>query len=92
MVPLEKACDFSVSPDRTWYCHTDNADCESFEKSSEFSVLGTTNDMYGVADVLASCSVDMMKKTGKVFKETHFQQKAFEIDYKNIVGNKSLYI
>jgi len=46
--------------------------------------------MFGIADVLASCSVGMMEKIGKykgndIFREVQFQEKAFEINYEKIV-------
>ena len=90
MFPLQKACNFSSSTDRTWYCYAENADCEPFEKSMKFTVTKTTNDMYGIADVLEECSVGLMRKTGtkaghQVFKEENFQEIALETDYNKIV-------
>ena len=90
MFPLQKACNFSSSTDRTWYCYVENADCEPFEKSMKFTVTKTTNDMYGIADVLGECSVGLMRKTGtkaghQVFKEENFQEIALETDYNKIV-------
>ena len=87
MFPLERSCDFSVSPDRTWYCYVEGTDC----RWKNLKLVERADQVFKLAEVIEECSVGMMMKKRKkrftTIQEINFQKLAFEMDYYEISQN-----
>ena len=83
MFPLKKACNFSESLARTWYCYHNDAVCTGLEKSLKFMVTRTTSDSYGVSSILKSCSNNTFTKKGS---ETDFQKVGYKTEYNPVLN------
>lgn len=79
---MERACNFSESVARTWYCYHEGAQCAELEKTLQFTTA-LNKDFYGISDILKTCSKDAIAFNNL---ETNFQQPAFWISYNPIAN------